>query len=56
MKTLKQVARALRISETKASRIKRKIEEELYPGVPSFMVWGYGEGKRYNLKTFREYL
>ena len=55
-KTIKGVAKALNISYTKAYRTKRRIEDTLYPNVPPFMVWGYGEGKCYNLKTFKEFL
>ena len=56
MKTLKEIAKSLNISEKKASDIKQKIESKEYPGVPSYMVWGTGKNKEYNLEKFKRYL
>lgn len=54
--TLKQVANELNISEAKAQRIKQKIENNEFPGVPRYMVWGTGNKKAYILDTFKRYL
>ena len=56
MKTLKELSKALNVSESKAGRIKKKIEQDKYSGVPSHMIWGTGDRKSYNPETFREYL
>jgi len=56
MKTLKEIAKSLNVSEKKASDIKQKIESREYPGVPSYMIWGTGKKKEYNLEKFKRYL
>ncbi|WP_163398140.1 hypothetical protein [Flavobacterium fluviatile] len=50
VKTLKEVAKILKISESKASEIKKKIESDI--GAPSYMVWGTGTQKGYLLSSF----
>ncbi|MCF8307843.1 MAG: hypothetical protein K9I68_02425 [Bacteroidales bacterium] len=56
MDTLKKVSKALGISLSKASKIKREIEHKEFPGVPPFMVWGTGSKKKYPPEKFRKYL
>ena len=56
MKTLKEVAEKLNISVNKASIIKKKIESKYYRGVPSFMVWGTGNKKKYDIDLFKKML
>ena len=56
MKTLKEVATSLKISLAKASRIKRRIENDKYPNVPPYMIWGTGTRKNYNVDHFKKYL
>ena len=38
MKTLKEIAKALNISLTKASKIKKQIELNKFANVPNFMI------------------
>ena len=55
MNTLKKVAKKLNISESKASKIKQKIELNEYPNIPTHMIWGTGKKKKYRLELFKKY-
>jgi len=54
IKTLKEVAKILKISVKKASKIKQIIENEI--GAPKYMVWGTGDKKGYSLESFEKKL
>jgi hypothetical protein len=53
-RTLKEIAKVLNISEKKASKIKQEIESDF--SCPSYMVWGTGKQKGYNVESFRRKL
>jgi hypothetical protein len=54
VKTLKDVAKHLKISNKKASEIKQKIENKI--NAPKYMVWGTGNQKGYSLSSFAKEL
>jgi hypothetical protein len=56
VKTLKEIAEILNISEQKASKIKTKIEITEFCNIPSYMIWGTGKNKYYNTDKFKYYL
>lgn len=56
VKTLSEIAKVFKISSSKVSEVKKKLESDFKEKYNSTNYWGTGKNKRYDLRYFAEKL